>query len=155
MKLYHGTNMAFEEILLDKCLPHKDFGKGFYLTPIRKRARERALDKCDKTGEGVPVIQTYDIDESLLAGLNVIRFDSMDKAWLDFILKNRDRRNKEGHSYDVVIGPVADDGVITSISLFEAHVIDEETLMRRLKYPKPYIQYAFCTQKAIDILKKV
>lgn len=155
MKLYHGTNMAFEEILLDKCLPHKDFGKGFYLTPFRKRARERALDKCDKTGEGVPVIQTYDIDESLLAGLNVIRFDSMDKAWLDFILKNRDRRNKEGHSYDVVIGPVADDGVITSISLFEAHVIDEETLMKRLKYPKPYIQYAFCTQKAIDILKKV
>lgn len=155
MILYHGTNMAFEEILLNKCLPHKDFGKGFYLTPIRKRARERALDKCDKTGEGVPVVQAYEIDESLLAELNVIRFDSMDKAWLDFILKNRDHKNKEGHSYDVVIDPVADDGVITSISLFEAHVIDEETLMKRLKYPKPYIQLAFCTQKAIDILKKV
>lgn len=155
MKLYHGTNVAFEEILLSKCLPHKDFGKGFYLTPIKKRAKERALDKCDKTGEGVPVILNYELDESLLADLNVIRFDNMDKPWLDFILKNRDRKNKDGHNYDVVIGPVADDGVITSISLFEAHVIDEETLMKRLKYPKPYIQYAFCTQKAIDRLKKV
>lgn len=155
MKLYHGTNMAFNEIQLSKCLPHKDFGKGFYLTPLRKRALERASDKCDKTGEGVPIIQTYEIDDSQLADLNVIRFDSMDKAWLDFILKNRDRRTREGHSYDVVIGPVADDGVITSISLFEAHVIDEDTLMKRLKYPKPYIQYAFCTQEAINRLKKV
>lgn len=155
MKLYHGTNIVFDEILLSKCLPHKDFGKGFYLTPIRRRARERALDKCDKTGDGVPVIQTYEIDESQLADLNVIRFDRMDKTWLDFILKNRDRKNKDGHNYDVVIGPVADDGVITSISLFEAHVIDEETLMKRLEYPKPYIQYAFCTQKAIDKLSKI
>lgn len=155
MKLYHGTNIPFEDILLSKCLPYKDFGKGFYLTPIRKRALERALDKCDKTGEGVPVVQTYEIDDSTLTNLNVIRFDGMDKAWLGFILKNRDRKNKEGHNYDVVIGPVADDGVITSISLFEARVIDEETLMKRLKYPKPYIQYAFCTQKAIERLKKV
>lgn len=155
MKLYHGTNVAFEDIQLSKCLPHKDFGKGFYLTSIKKRARERALDKCDKTGQGVPVIQCYEIDESQLIDLNVVRFDAMDKAWLDFILKNRDRKNKEPHNYDVVIGPVADDGVITSISLFEAHVIDEETLMKRLKYPKPYIQYAFCTQRAIDKLRRI
>lgn len=155
MKLYHGTNISFEDILLNKCLPHKDFGKGFYLTPIRRRALERALDKCDKTGEGVPVILTYKIEEEKLDDLNVIRFDNMDKSWLDFILKNRDRKNKDGHKYDVVIGPVADDGVITSISLFEAHVIDEETLMKRLKYPKPYIQYAFCTQKALDRLKRI
>lgn len=155
MKLYHGSNTAFEEIQLSKCLPHKDFGKGFYLTPVRKRALERALDKCDKTGEGIPFIQTYELDERQLADLNIIRFDNMDKSWLDFILKNRDRKNRQGHEYDVVIGPVADDGVITSISLFEAHVIDEETLMKRLKYPNPYIQYAFCTQKAIDKLIKV
>lgn len=155
MKLYHGTNFVFEEISLNKCLPHKDFGKGFYLTPVRKRARERALDKCDKTGEGVPVVLCYEIDEKLLERLNVARFETMDKVWLDFILKNRDRKNKDGHDYDVVMGPVADDGVITSISLFEAHVIDEETLMKRLKYPKPYVQYAFCTQKAIDLLKKL
>lgn len=155
MKLYHGTNVAFEKIQLNKCLPHKDFGKGFYLTSVKKRALERALDKCDKMGEGVPVIQSYEIDTNQLADLNVIRFDTMDKAWLDFILKNRDRKKKDGHNYDVVIGPVADDGVITSISLFEAHVIDEETLMKRLKYPKPYIQYAFCTQKAVERLKKI
>ncbi len=32
MKLYHGTNTDFGEILLSRCRPNKDFGRGFYLT---------------------------------------------------------------------------------------------------------------------------
>ena len=34
MILYHGTYTDFQEIELDKCLPYKDFGKGFYLPDI-------------------------------------------------------------------------------------------------------------------------
>ena len=32
MILYHGTNMAFDAIDLNKSKPNKDFGKGFYLS---------------------------------------------------------------------------------------------------------------------------
>lgn len=154
MILYHGTNMTFEKILLEKCLPHKDFGRGFYLTPLHKRAKERAIDKCDKTGGGIPTILKYEFDEGNLEKLNVLKFDSTDEAWIDFILENRNRRKRISHAYDIVIGPVADDGVITSINLYEAHVIDKEILIQRLRYAKPYIQYAFCSQCSIDLLVK-
>ena len=38
IKLYHGTNTTFNKVELDKCLPYKDFGRGFYLTTIRTQA---------------------------------------------------------------------------------------------------------------------
>lgn len=152
MILYHGTNMNFERILLEKCLPHKDFGRGFYLTPLHIRAKERALDKCDKTGFGVPTILKYEFDEAFSRELNVLRFEETNEEWIDFILENRNRRKKSSHAYDIVIGPVADDGVITSISLYEANVISKDILIQRLRYAKPYVQYAFCTQRSIDKL---
>ena len=34
MRLYHGSNTAFREIDLSFCRPNKDFGRGFYLTPV-------------------------------------------------------------------------------------------------------------------------
>ena len=33
MKLYHGSNMAFERVDLSVCRPNKDFGQGFYHSP--------------------------------------------------------------------------------------------------------------------------
>lgn len=32
MKLYHGSNMEIFDVDLKKCMPYKDFGKGFYTT---------------------------------------------------------------------------------------------------------------------------
>ena len=37
MILYHGTNADIEKIDLERGLRHKDFGKGFYLTPDKNR----------------------------------------------------------------------------------------------------------------------
>jgi hypothetical protein len=42
MILYHGSNVAIEEIDLSLCKPYKDFGKGFYLTDIRSQADDMA-----------------------------------------------------------------------------------------------------------------
>lgn len=47
MKLYHGTNTDFCEILLSRCRPNKDFGQGFYLTDIRSQAEAMAVRRCD------------------------------------------------------------------------------------------------------------
>lgn len=155
MKLHHGTNIDFGEIQLSKCLPYKDFGRGFYLTPSKRRARLRALDKIDKEHYGVPVIISYDFDEAELDNMKVLRFDTCTEQWLDFILKNRNRKTYKPHDYDVVIGPVADDGVINSISLFESKVINRSELLKRIEGKKGYIQYSFCTQKAIDKLQRI
>ena len=79
----------------------------------------------------------------------------MDEEWANFIVSNRSRKKKKHYDYDIVIGPVADDGVILSIQLFEAQVIDMDALLSKLKYVRLTIQYCFLTQKAIDTLIKV
>ena len=155
LKLYHGTNTDFDKIELSKCLPFKDFGKGFYLTSIRRQAMERAINKCNMAGCGTPTVLTYLFDEKELASLNVKRFDSTNEEWAKFIIGNRNRQKSKIHNFDVVIGPVADDGVIASVFLYETHVIDMKTLIERLKFAHPNIQYAFCTEKAITLLKRI
>ncbi len=45
MTLYHGSNMAIEQIDLSLCNPDKDFGQGFYLTDIKEQAIQMAK-KC-------------------------------------------------------------------------------------------------------------
>lgn len=42
MILYHGSNFEFDTIDLSKCRPGTDFGQGFYLTPLKEQAEERA-----------------------------------------------------------------------------------------------------------------
>ena len=66
MILYHGANMDFETIELVKCQPTKDFGKGFYVTPIQRQAYLRAVDKCEKEGNGIPTVIFYEFNEEKL-----------------------------------------------------------------------------------------
>ena len=152
--LYHGTNIAFDHIELSKCLPHKDFGRGFYLTTIRQQAMSRARNKCEIEG-GSPCVLTFQLNENDLQNLKVKHFETTNVDWAQFVLANRNRYNKQMHDYDVVIGPVADDGVISSIRLYEAKIIDLETLQKNLTYARPNIQYAFCTERALTLLRKI
>ena len=154
IKLYHGTNTTFDKVELDKCLPYKDFGRGFYLTTIRTQALARAKNKCNFEG-GAPTILAYQFDEEELANLNVKYFEKPTEEWANFIFANRNKRNKKMHNYDIVVGPVADDGVIASIRLYETKVIDLAEFVKRLEYAHPNIQYAFCTERAIALLQKI
>ena len=40
MRLYHGSNIVIDSINLAMCRPYKDFGKGFYLTDIKRAGRK-------------------------------------------------------------------------------------------------------------------
>ena len=40
MRLYHGSNIAIDNINLAMCRPYKDFGQGFYLTDIEEQAQK-------------------------------------------------------------------------------------------------------------------
>ena len=59
------------------------------------------------------------------------------------------------HDYDVVIGPIADDGVALQIGLFRDGFIDLASLAKALEYKKLNKQIYFGTQKAIDLLKRL
>ena len=89
MILYHGTNIDFNVINLDKCLPFTDFGKGFYLTDIREQAEALAQKKSRLFG-GSPIVQEYIFipDEAKKAGLKTLLFDMPSREWADFIFRN-------------------------------------------------------------------
>lgn len=89
MILYHGTNTDFSEIELKKSRPDKDFGRGFYLTHIRKQAEQMAVRRCEFAGWGSPIVQKYEFDESLLhdSSLNVKIFNGVSVEWAMFIIE--------------------------------------------------------------------
>ena len=87
MKLYHGTNTEFDEILLSKCRPNKDFGRGFYLTNLRSQAQEQAIRRSEFEGWGTPLVQEDLFDEKWLRdpNLKVKVFECVNREWAEFI----------------------------------------------------------------------
>ena len=65
MILYHGTNEDIEAIDLNRGLRHKDFGKGFYLTPDRNTAIRMAQKKTRLFGGSATLI-TYELDDAVI-----------------------------------------------------------------------------------------
>ena len=154
MILYHGTNIQFETIDLSKCRPHKDFGKGFYLTSIESQAIDMAQRRCNFGETGFPIVQKYEWDEKT-DDMQVLVFEDISVEWAEFIVNNRDRNNTESHRYDLVVGPIADDGVVYQINRYLQNIITLNDLVRELKYKKLNNQYCFCTEKAISHLKRL
>ncbi|MBQ8703159.1 MAG: DUF3990 domain-containing protein [Bacteroidales bacterium] len=157
MRLYHGTNTDFGEIKLSRCRPNKDFGQGFYLTDIRSQAETMAVRRCEFEESGVPIVQEYEFDEHLLDNhsLDVLRFEGVNEGWAEFILKNRMARGQRMHSHDIVVGPVADDGVVFQLNLYMQRLITLEILVKELTYRQLNNQYFFGTDRAIQQLKRV
>ena len=156
MKLYHGTNLDFSVIDLAKSNKYKDFGQGFYLTDIRFQAEELAAKKSRLFG-GYPVIQEYEFDESILTGkeLKVLMFDAPTTEWAEFIFKNRNRNANFKHDYDIVVGPIADDGGAYLLGRYEEGTLTIEELSEQLDYKKLNSQYFFGTNKSLKYLKRL
>lgn len=156
MILYHGTNTDFSSIDLQKSYPFKDFGQGFYLTTILQQA-ERMAQRKFLTFGGQLTVQKYDFDEAALktGDLNVLIFESITTDWAEFIFKNRNRPLHFHHDYDIVIGPVADDGVAYLIDRYQEGSLTSKEFAQMLEYRKLSNQYCFCTQKAISYLKRI
>ncbi|MBR4029560.1 MAG: DUF3990 domain-containing protein [Alistipes sp.] len=156
MRLYHGTNVDFDVIDLTRSNKYKDFGQGFYLTDIRSQAEELAAKKSRLFG-GYPVIQEYEFDESLLSGtdLKVLKFDKPSTEWAKFIFKNRNRDYNFTHDFDIIIGPIANDGVAYLLGRYEEGTLTIEELSDKLDYKKLNSQYFFGTNKSLKYLKRL
>ncbi len=156
MKLYHGSNVEIESIDLARGRRGKDFGKGFYANPDYMQAVEFCSSVIRREGVGIPTVTSFDFDESALNILNVMRFDGYSKEWAEFILLNRNNTSDvPAHDYDIVVGPIADDGVGTQIRRLSRGFITFDAFLEELKYSKVSIQYFFGTEEAIKYLKKI
>lgn len=116
-----------------------------------------AMRRCSFEGIGTPVIQEYFFDETTLEdkSLKVKVFKGVSEEWAEFILANRMSRGKKVHDYDIVVGPVADDGVVYQINLYLQRIITLPALVKELEYRKLNSQYFFGTEKAISKLKRL
>ena len=156
MKLYHGTNIDFDHIDINKSKPNKDFGRGFYLSADYEQAKNMADIKVEQMETGMPLVQEYSINEIEMKSLKCMTFDDYTEEWAKFILLNRNNPSAvPAHDYDIVIGPIADDRVGVQLWKYESQLIDLPTLVKRLKYMKGItIQYFFGTERAINLLKR-
>ena len=128
MTLYHGTNEDIKVIDLSRGLRHKDFGKGFYLTPDKNTAIRMAQKKARLFG-GIAKLITYEMDDDALqSDLKVKVFpERACVEWLMFVDANRDRKTTAPiHDYDIVIGPIADDGVVLQLTNFREGIYTPE-----------------------------
>lgn len=154
--LYHGSNVKISkpDLLLSK--PFKDFGQGFYLSADKQQAWDLAFNKVSQMQSGKATVSSFLFDESIMLSdeLNVKVFDDYSVEWAKFILMNRDTHLPQPcHNYDIVYGPIADDGVTYQLRRYRGGVISLEKLIQELKYAKGItFQYYFGTERALSKL---
>lgn len=156
MILYHGSNIPFQSIDLEKRVPSKDFGRGFYATDSLECAEKTAMQRVARLG-GHPKVMAFDCDESVLSSLKLRTFLYPCKEWALFVRSNRKVESpSEDHNrdnrYDVVKGPIADDKLSLLFRLYERDIITVDEFAKRMQFTKLYMQYSFHTKRSLDAL---
>lgn len=153
MILYHGSNVTVEKPVLVKQNRFLDFGFGFYTTTNKEQAKDFAKKVTDKRKEGTATLNIYEVDETkAFAECNVLSFDDPDEAWLDFVAQNR-QGMYSGEKYDLIYGPVANDDVYRTITLYMTVILSKEQTLEALKIRKLYNQLVFTSEKSLEYLK--
>ena len=152
--LYHGSNVVVPNPEINRGRASLDFGLGFYTTSIKIQSELWAKYKSKNTSRvdsvASPVVNCYSFNSSDLNQLNVLEFDSVSESWLDFIVLCR--YAKHSHTYDIVIGEVADDDVFDTVDLYHRKLISKSEAIAKLKFKRPNNQYVFCTNKALKFV---
>lgn len=148
MILYHGSFLEIVQPDLVHSRSNVDFGRGFYVTPLREQA-EKWCGKFKRRGKD-GVVSRYVYDECRENELKILKFDSYSEKWLDFILNCR--RDNDTTDYDLIVGGVANDKVFNTVELFFDGLIDKTEAINRLRYEKPNLQICFRTEKALSLL---
>lgn len=153
MILYHGSNLTVSKPMLVAQNRFLDFGYGFYTTTNKTQAIGFADKVTKRRKEGLPTVSIYEInEEKAFAECSVLRFDAPDEAWLDFVSDNR-TGIYSGKLYDFIYGPVANDDVYTTFTLYTSGVLTKEQTIETLKVKKLYNQLVITSEKALSFLK--
>jgi hypothetical protein len=152
MRLYHGSNVVVEYPKILKPNRNLDFGAGFYCTANKKQADSFSRIIRDRRG-GVRIVTVYEFDrDKAQRELDIRRFNSPDKEWLDYVTQHRDG-NYTGPQYDIVWGPVANDKVYRALLLYTSGALSKEETLTRLNINKLYNQIVFTSEKALTYIR--
>ena len=145
MILYHTSTQTIENPDTLHSREHLDFGKGFYLTPLKEQAI-RYGERFRLRGEPV-VLNTYELDD-MLSEHNRKVFESYDGEWLDYVAACR--RGLPHEMFDIIEGGIANDKVFNTIDLYFAGIITREQALDQLRFAKPNHQVCLTSHKLID-----
>ena len=155
MKLYHGSIVSVKNPNLRQGRPNTDYGKGFYTTVDFDQAVRWARIRRDRAGSGKAVVSVYEVDDDILQkkDFRIMEYNGATKEWLDFVVANR--RYAPLHDYDIVLGPVANDNLYATISLYENGELSAEAAVVQLKTHILFNQVSFHTDRALSQLNFV
>lgn len=145
MLVYHTSDIHIDTPDVIHSRDALDFGKGFYVTKLRKQAEKYAERFLRAGKESFINIFEYSPDSDLRIKI----FDCYNEEWLDFVCNCR-KGNGIYRQYDIIEGGVANDKVFQTVDLYMAGIYNKEQALQRLAYEMPNNQLCFITQKAID-----
>jgi hypothetical protein len=155
MIVYHGSDGIVEKPVLRVPNRTLDFGAGFYTTTNKTQAVSFAAKVMLRNGARTKYVSMYEINVAEMERtLDVLKFDTPNADWLDFVFANR-QGIYDGKQYDVVIGAVANDTIYRVFSLFEVGLLTREETLARLKIRQLYNQVTFCTAMALSHLRYI
>ena len=158
LDLYHGgeTPVKVPQVVSPKDVRPLDFGSGFYTTTSRDQARKWIGIRLRQHAYETGCVSHFTVDRDALGkpGLRVLAFNGPEEAWFDFVMDNRHTVGFS-HDYDVVMGPVANDNVYETLTLFEDGIITKAEAIVRLKTYKLVDQVLFHTEAALKFLRFV
>lgn len=152
MKLYHGSNVIVKNPKIIESDRALDFGKGFYLTTDYEQAKKWSILTTERRKNGKAVITAFEILKEDMRNLAILKFDSANKEWLQFVANNR-KNKKVDDNFDVIIGPVANDNTMPVITLYLRGDYDVDEAIKRLLTQKLKDQVVFKTEKSLSYLK--
>ena len=153
MLLYHGSTMAVRKPIVSRGRVKTDFGKGFYTTTSREQAEKWAQIKRDRMGdEAHAIVSVFELDDAVLnnPAYHTRHFDGATAEWLDFVVGNR--RGEVHHNFDLIMGPVANDKLYATITLYENGILDANAAIEQLNTHQLFDQLSFHTTKACKLL---
>ncbi len=85
LKLFHGSNQVVEKPIITNRHKTLDFGEGFYTTTNQEQAEDFAVKVHERRKfAGIPIVSCYDL-KTKPEEFSVLKFDSPNEAWLDFV----------------------------------------------------------------------
>jgi len=151
MILYHGSYLSIEKPDLSFSRLRTDFGRGFYLTPLKEQAKSWSQRYLKE--RGTAVISSYLFstgdDGTFPSDIKVLEFDTHSLEWLNFVMACRLGQPIDTQ-WDLVIGGVANDKVFDTLQLYFEKLISASEAIGRLRYNKPNFQYCLKNQRLID-----
>lgn len=145
VELYHGSSEIIEYPQIRKTKYTKDFSWGFYCTKSYEQAKRWAARRHEN---GTVIFYSY-MENSQL---NILKFENMSDAWLDFIAECRSGKT---HEHDIVEGPMADDTIWNFVNDFISGRITRQVFWEYAKFRHPTHQISFHSLRALDCLTYV